>query len=100
MHLLHTTYKLMVQSHQCEYTFQELKKHVGQPLLLLEPIEEEVLYLYLVVSPYAISAALIRKKEKIQWPMYYVSKRLLDAEARYAKPEKLTYALVMASRKV
>ena len=32
--------------------------------------------------------------------MYYVSKRLLDAETRYSKLEKLVLAIVIASRKL
>ena len=55
---------------------------MGQLPLLSKPIEGEVLYLYLAVSPYAISVALIREKEKIQWQVYYVCKRLLDTETR------------------
>ena len=48
----------------------------------------------------AISVALVREKEKVQWPIYYVSKRLLDAKMRYEELEKLVSALVMASRKL
>ena len=37
---------------------------------------------------------------KVQWLMYYISKRLLDAKTRYPKLEKLTLALMIASRKL
>jgi hypothetical protein len=40
----------------------------------------EVLYLYLAVTPTAISAALIREDEGIQKPVYFVSKALHGAE--------------------
>ena len=59
-----------------------------------------MLYLYLVVSLDAISVAFIQEDEKVQWPIYYISKRLLDAKTRYGELEKLAYALVMASRKL
>ena len=36
----------------------------------------------------------------MQWLVYYVSKRLLDAETRYLELEKLTLTLVIASRKL
>ena len=38
-------------------------------------IEGEKLYLYLVVSEEAVSVTLVREKEKVQWLVYYVSKR-------------------------
>ena len=60
----------------------------------------EVLYLYLALSLDSICIALVREEEKIQWPIYYVSKRLLDAETRYVELEKLAYTPVMASRKL
>ena len=65
---------------KCEQALQDLKEHLGRPLLLSKPIVGEKLYLYLLVSKEAVSAALIREDERIQWPIYYVSKRLLDAE--------------------
>ena len=56
--------------------------------------------MYLVVSKEAVIATFIREEEKMQWSMYYVSKILLDIEARYLELEKLTLALVKASRKL
>ena len=69
-------------------------------LLLSKLVKGEVLYLYLVVSLDAISVAFIQEDEKVQWPIYNISKRLLDAKTRYGELEKLAYALVMASRKL
>ena len=43
---------------------------------------------------------MVREQEKVQWPIYYVSKRLLDTEIRYPKLEKPALALVYASRKL
>ena len=85
---------------KCEQAFQELKKHLGSPPLLSKPKSGEKLYLYLAISKYATSAALIREEENVQRPVYYVSKRLLDAETRYPEMEKLALALVIASRKL
>ena len=65
--------------------------------LLSKPVDGEPLFLYLAISEYAISGALLREKEKVQWPVYYISKRLIDAETRYPKMEKLALALVIAS---
>ncbi|KAM6543039.1 hypothetical protein CsatB_007486 [Cannabis sativa] len=60
----------------------------------------EVLSIYLAVSEYAISSVLICEDQGQQYPVYYVSKRLLDAETRYPQMEKLAFALVISSRKL
>ena len=70
---------------KCEQAFLALKEHLGRPPLLSKPIEGENLYLYLTVSMQTVSAALVREEEKVPWLVYYVSKRLLDADTRYAK---------------
>ena len=85
---------------KCEQAFQELKKYLGFPPLLSKPKSGEKLYLYLAVSKYMTSAALIREEENIQRPVYYISKRLLDVETRYLEMEKLALALIIASRKL
>ncbi|KAL5567021.1 hypothetical protein UlMin_030185 [Ulmus minor] len=52
------------------------------------------------VSEGAVSAVLVREEEGKQFPVYYVSKSLLDAETRYTQLEKLALALVTAARKL
>ena len=71
---------------------------VAAPLLSPFVIGEE-LFLYLAVTPHAISSALIREEEKMQKPVYYTSKALRGAEGRYPLIEKLAFALITASRK-
>ena len=56
--------------------------------------------MYLVVSPIAISAALILKEEGVQKPVYFVNKALHGALERYPQIEKLAFSLLMASRKL
>ena len=77
-----------------------LKEHIGRPPLLSKPIEGEKLSLYLIVSEEAVSTSLVREEEKIPWPIYYVTKRLLDAKTRYPKLEKLALTLVVTSNKL
>ena len=84
---------------KCEQAFRSLKEYLSKSPLLSKPIEDEPLYLYLAVTEYAISGALVREEEKVQWPVYYISKRLIDAETRYPEMEKLALALVTALRK-
>jgi hypothetical protein len=87
-------------SSECKEAFSQLKKYLTSSPLLSQTVPSKVLYLYLAVSPTVISAALIRKDEGIQKPVYFVSKALHRADERYAQIEKLAFALVMASRKL
>ncbi|XP_024024255.1 uncharacterized protein LOC112092393 [Morus notabilis] len=79
---------------QCEEAFQKLKEHLGKPPVLSKPHPNEELSLYLSVSQHAISSMLIREEERVQLPIYYVNKRLLDAESRYTEMERLALALM------
>ena len=77
-----------------------LKEYLGKLMLLSKPIDGESLFLYLAVLEYTILGALIREEEKVQWPVYYISKQLIDARTRYSEMEKLVLALVIASQKL
>ena len=43
---------------------------------------------------------LIREENRVQKPVYCISKILMGAENRYVKIEKLAYALLIAARKL
>ena len=43
---------------------------------------------------------MVREEGKVQWPIYYISKRLLEAKTRYLDLEKLALTLVVESRKL
>ena len=77
-----------------------MKHYLSNPPLLSPSKEGEDLFLYLAVSVMAVSAALIREENKVQLPVYYVSQTFQGAEARYPRIEKITFALIMALRKI
>ena len=60
----------------------------------------EELYLYLAITPHAVSSVLIREEGRVQKPVYYTSRALRGAEARYPQIKKLTFALITTSRKL
>ena len=62
----------------------------------LEP--DEVLFAYIAMAPYAVSLALIWVDYGVQWPVYYVSRSLYDAEVRYLPLEKAILAVVLGTR--
>ncbi|XP_074336871.1 uncharacterized protein LOC141674045 [Apium graveolens] len=85
---------------ECEEAFLKIKEQLGNPPMLAKPEDGETLILYLAVSEYSVSAVWVKEEASHQWPIYYVSKRLLDAETRYTNMEKLVYALILAARKL
>ena len=89
-----------VWTDECEAAFQELKHYLSNPPLLSPSKEREDLFLYLAVSATVMSTALIREENKIQRPVYYVSQVFQGAEAQYPRIEKITFALIVASRKL
>ena len=83
---------------ECQQAFEDLKAYLSSPPLLSPSKPREELFLYLAVSPVAISAALVREEDKVQKPMYYTNRALHGAKERYPPMEKLTFALVTAAR--
>ena len=85
---------------QCQKSFQDLKIYLTTISLLSPSIPGEELYLYLAVSPHAVSSALIREEGKVQKPVYYTTRALRGAEGQYPLMEKLAFSLITASRKL
>lgn len=93
-------YRKFEWNEKCEEAFRQLKAYLTEPPILAKPEEGEPLYLYVAVSPAAISGVLVREDQSEQKPIYYVSKTLVDAETRYPAMEKLELAVVMSARKL
>jgi hypothetical protein len=51
--------KTFVWNDECEDAFRQLKEYLANPPLLSSPEEGEILYLYLAVSPSAVSSVLV-----------------------------------------
>ena len=58
---------------RCKKAFKALKEYLSSPPVLVSPIEGEVLTLYLAVSEFSTSAALVREKDRAQQLVYYCS---------------------------
>ena len=85
---------------ECQKAFQDLKTYLITAPLLSPSVTGEELYLYLAVTPYAVSSALIREEGRVQKLVYYTSRALKGAEGRYSLIEKLAFALITASKKL
>lgn len=85
---------------ECEATFQELKRYLSNLLFLSSFKEGKDLFLYLVVFATEVSTALIQEEQRVHHRMYYISQAFQGAEARYPRMEKITFTLIVASRKL
>ena len=85
---------------ECQQAFEELKAYLSSLPLLSPSQSGEELFLYLAISPVAVSAALVREEERVQNPVYYTSRALRNSKERYPPMEKLAFALFMAAHKL
>ena len=85
---------------ECEKAFQDLKTYLVTAPLLSPFVMGEELYLYLAVTPHAMSSALVREEGRVQKPVYYTSRALRGAEGQYLLIEKLAFALITAFKKL
>ena len=85
---------------KCAQEFQQLKEYLSHPPIMLSPKADEVLFVYIAVTPYAVSLVLIWVDGGRQRPVYYVSKSLHDAEIRYLPLEKAILAVMHGTRKL
>nr|XP_025616862.1 uncharacterized protein LOC112709181 [Arachis hypogaea] len=84
----------------CERAFSKLKTTLSQPPILQKPLQGEDLFLYLSVTDWAISSALVTERNNVQHPVYFVSKTLQHAELNYPRIEKLALALIFSVRRL
>ena len=80
--------------------FQQLKDYLAWPSIMSSLEPDEVIFAYIAVALYAVSLVLIRVDNGIQWPVYYVSKLLHEAEVRYLPLKKAILAVVLSTRKL
>ncbi|XP_071737645.1 uncharacterized protein [Rutidosis leptorrhynchoides] len=92
--------KSFVWTSEAETAFQEMKKLLKTLPTLTTPVDGEILYLYVSVQNEAFDSVLVVKRDKIQKPVYFVSKALTGSEINYAPIEKFVYALILTSRRL
>ena len=97
--LLINKWKGFEWTEECAIVFQQLKDYLARPSIMSSPKPNEVLFAYIAVASYAVSLVLIRVDNGVQWPVYYVSKSLHEAEVRYLPLEKAILAVLLSTRK-
>jgi len=84
----------------CESMFQQIKKDLSTLPVLVSPLLQTPLLIYLVIAQTAISAVLVYEQGREQSPVYFTSRTLQPAEERYQVLEKLVLTLVFSARRL
>ena len=71
----------------------EIRQYLTSPPVLVPPQKHNPFKLYLSADERAIRSALIQEFEGKERVIYFVSRRLLDAETRYSPVERLCLCL-------
>jgi hypothetical protein len=105
-------FKLLKKTGKFEWTkeakevFESLKVYLTSSPILTPPKKHEDMMLYIAATSTVVSAAIVVEREeeghvyKVQQPVYYVSKVLIDSKIRYPQVQKLLYALLITSHKL
>jgi len=78
----------------------EIKNYLTNPPVLIPPQQGKSFRLYLSTDGVVIGSALIQKFEGKEDVIYYLSRRLVDAETRYSAIEKLCLCLYFSCIKL
>ncbi|KAF8095030.1 hypothetical protein N665_0345s0010 [Sinapis alba] len=92
--------KKILWDEACEKAFAALKRYLTTLPVLAKPDAGDTLYLYIAVSPSAVSSVLIKEDRGEQHPVFYTSKRLTDAKTRYTTLERMALAIATLARKL
>ncbi|CAA0809002.1 Unknown protein, partial [Striga hermonthica] len=87
-------------SDKAQMAFDKLKEFFGELPLLTKPEPGDELVLYISVGSVSLSLVLLREEGGVQQPIYYTSRVLQGAEARYSEIEKAALTLVITTRKL
>jgi hypothetical protein len=84
--------------------FASLKQHLSDLAILTSLDPSLPLLLYIATSPYAVSTSPVQEQDREsttrQYPVYYVSEVLTASKCTMTELEKISYTVVMASRKL
>ena len=78
----------------------EIKNYLTNPPVLIPPQQGKPFRLYLSTDGMVIGSALIQEFEGKERVIYYLSRRLVDAETRYSAIEKLCLCLYFSCSKL
>src|SRR5438132_10543164 len=93
-------YKLLKKQDKFQWTsevqqaFEELKEFLTKPPVLVPPMPEEPLLLYIAATSHVVSTTIMVKRQeeghiqKVQCPVYFISEVLSESKIRYPQVHK------------
>jgi hypothetical protein len=73
--------------------FKEIKENLSRPPVLVPPQQDRPFYIYLSVGDTSIALVVVQLYDNKERVVFYLSRRMLDAETRYPDMEKLCLCL-------
>src|SRR5213075_204587 len=105
-------YKLLKKQYKFQWTseaqqaFDKLKKFLTNPLVLVPPMLEEPLLLYIAATSHVVSTAVVVERQeeghiqKVQRSVYFVSEVLCESKIRYPQVQKILFVVLITARKL
>ncbi len=91
---------------EADRAFEDLKRTISTPPILVAPKEKEPLLLYIAATPQVISTVLVVEREEegklhgVQRPVYFISEVLSPSKQQYPQYQKLAYGVITTTRKL
>jgi hypothetical protein len=83
-----------------QQAFDEIKEYLTKPPVLVPPQQDRPFYIYLSVADTSIAAVVVQVYDGLERVVFYISRRMLDAETRYPEIEKLCLCLFFTCTKL
>jgi hypothetical protein len=80
--------------------FEEIKEYLSRPPVLVPPQQDRPFYIYLSVGDTSIASVVVQLCDGKERVVFYLSRRMLDAETRYPNMEKLYLCLFFMCTKL
>jgi ribonuclease HI len=83
-----------------QQAFEEIKEYLSKPSVLVPPQQDRPFYVYLSVGDTSIASVVIQVHDNKERVVFYLSRRMLDAETRYPDIEKICLCLFFTCTKL
>jgi ribonuclease HI len=83
-----------------QQAFEEIKEYLSRPPVLVPPQQDRPFYIYLSVGDTSIASVVVQLYDGKERVVFYLSRRMLDAETRYPDMEKLCLCLFFTCTKL
>jgi hypothetical protein len=80
--------------------FKEIKEYLSRPPVLVPPRQDRPFYIYLSVGDTSIASVVVQLYDNKERVVFYLRRRMLDAETRYHDMEKLCLCLFFTCTKL